>query len=361
MIGRTVIADAVVHPYNLGADNQNPAARAQLDGVFAAHRLAIDEAHAEFALTAEEFFSDFSFEAIASALFLESPVDFAVIHALPNLGFCQHYVTDPRRAAAFRDRHPQRFRVYATVDTPVTATAIGQLEWQVRTLGVDGLKLYPAFFYDGIAQGWRLDDEDFAVPLLEAARDLGLRNVAIHKALWLDPAPRDAFSLDDVGLPTDRFPELNFHIVHAGMAFVEQTAALLSAHQNLYAILESTFAYILVRPRQFAEVLARLLAAGGAERLMFGSGTNLMHPRPILEAFTGYELPEDVLEANGLQQLTEEDRANILGQNILRCHGLDQDAIRSGIQGDEFDRGPGAEPLAPWSVVRGRGAEAAVR
>jgi uncharacterized protein len=360
VIGDAFVADAVVHPYNLALVNQEPSAQAQLDSVYAAHRLATDEAHAEYELSREEFFSDFSFEAMASALFLESPVDFAVIHALPNLGFCKDYVTDPRRAAAFRDRHPGRLRMYATVDTPVTATAIEQLEWQVRELGVDGLKLYPAFFYDGVGEGWRLDGDDFAVPLLEAARDLGIRNVAIHKALWLPPAPREAFSVDDVEAPLDRFPDLNFHIVHAGMAFLDETAGLLTRHQNLYATLESMFAYILVRPRLCAEILGRLLAAGGSERLMFGSGTNLMHPRPILEAFEGFELPADLVEEQGLPQLTERDRRNILGENALRLHGLDAEQVRAGIAGDEFEQARARGYSPPWNLLRSDRVGAAV-
>jgi uncharacterized protein len=352
MIRDMVIADAVVHPYNLDAQNRNAQAQEQLDAVFAAHEFATDDDHAEYRLTRDEFFTDFSFDAIASALFAESPVDFAVIHALPNLGFANDYVTDPRRAAAFRERHPDRFRLFATVDTPVTATAIDQLEWQVRELGVDGLKLYPAFFYDGRGEGWRLDGEDFAVPLLEAARDLGIRNVAIHKALWLPPAPKDAFRIDDMESPLDRFPDITFSIVHAGSAFVRQTADLLARHPNLYANLESTFAYVLVRPDVFAGVLATLLAAGGSERLLFGSGVNLMHPRPILEAFDSYELPAAVLDEHGIRQLTEQDRRNILGENVLRMHGLEPDTVCRAVAGDEFElaRADGYRP--PWDAVR---------
>jgi predicted TIM-barrel fold metal-dependent hydrolase len=352
VIGDLLVADAVVHPYNLAADNRDPRSQAQLDAVYAAHELATDPEHVEYLLTREEFFSDVSFETIASALFAESPVDFAVIHALPNLGFAKDYVTDPRRAAAFRDLHPERLRLFATVDTPVTSTAIEQLEWQVRELGVDGLKLYPAFFYDGRGEGWRLDGEDFAVPLLEAARDLGIGNVAIHKALWLPPAPKEAFRIDDVDAPLDRFPDMNFHIVHAGSAFVDQTAELLRRHPNLYANLESTFAYVLVRPRVFAEALGKLLAAGGSERLLFGSGVNLMHPRPLLEAFDGYELPADLVEEHGYPQLTEQDRRNILGENVLRLHDVDRDALRRSVEGDEFARARAGGYRRPWSLLR---------
>ncbi|MPY47497.1 amidohydrolase family protein [Streptomyces acidicola] len=352
MIGDTVVMDAVVHPYNLSAANRNPDAGEQLEAVYAAHLLATGEKHVDYRLDREEFFSDFPFEAIASSLFVESPVDLAVIHALPNLGFARDYVTDPRRAAAFRSRNPDRFLLYATVDTPVTDAAIGQLEWQVREFGVDGLKLYPAFFYDGKGDGWRLDDPDFATPLLEAASDLGIRNVAVHKALWLPPAPRGAFAVDDLDRPLERFPELNFHIVHAGAAFLEPTAALLARHRNLYATLESVFAYIVVRPHVFAKVLGTLLRACGADRLMYGSGTNLSHPAPLLAAFATYEFPADILDQYGFPQITAQDRRRILGENALRVHGLDGATALGRVADDEFSRARARGGVRPWSEIR---------
>ena len=347
-----VIADAVVHPYNLAPANQNPEAQAQLDSVYAAHTMSCDDAHGEYVLTREEFFSDVSYETIASALFVESDVDFAVIHALPNLGFARAHVTDPRRAAAFRDRHPARFALYATVDTHLTDAAIEELRRQVEELGVDGLKLYPAFFYAGTGTGWRLDGEDFALPLLEAAHAMGIRRVAVHKALWLPPAPREAFAVDDFGGALERFPEIDFFMVHAGMAFAEQTAELLAAHPNLYATLESMFAYILVGPDRFADILGRLLAACGSDRLLYGSGANLMHPRPIIDAFADYELPEPVLERWGIPQLTAADRDAILGGNVLRLHGREPEDLRAEVAGDVFDRARRAGGAPPWSVLR---------
>lgn len=354
MINGSVVVDAVVHPYNLGPTNQNPQAREQLEAVYGAHVAATGEAHHEYILSRDEFFSDVSFETIADSLFVESDVDLAVIHALPNLGFARDYVTDPQRAAAFRERFPDRFRLYATVDTPVTDAAIAQLEWQVRELGVDGLKLYPAFFYDNRGEGWRLDGPDFATPLLEAARDLGIRNVAVHKALWLPPAPRSAFNVDDLDIPLERFGDLNFHLVHAGAAFLEQTASLLARHRNLYATLESVFAFVVVKPRAFATILGTLLQACGADQLMYGSGTNLSHPAPLLAAFDGYELPDDLITEHGFPQLTAQDRRKILGQNALRVHGLDAGTVLERTAGDEFAQRRACGDALPWGHIRPR-------
>lgn len=352
MIDGAVVVDAVVHPYNLDPSNQNREAAAQLETVYGAHVVATGPDHPEHLLDRAEFFSDFPFEAIADSLFVESPVDLAIIHALPNLGFAQSFVTDPDRAAAFRDRHPDRFRVYATVDTPTTDAAIAQLERQVRELNVDGLKLYPAFFYGGEGVGWRLDGADFATPLLEAARELGIRNVAVHKALWLPPAPRSAFDVDDLDGALDRFADMNFFMVHAGAAFLDRTAELLARHRNLYATLESVFAYSVVRPPVFAKILGTLLRACGAGQLLFGSGTNLSHPAPLLTAFDGYELPAEMVAEHGFPQLTAADRRLILGGNALRLHGIDAAAVHERTADDEFARRRASGTSRPWGHLR---------
>ncbi len=352
MIDDAVVVDAVVHPYNLAPDNQNPQAAQQLEAVYQAHVLATGPDHPEHLLDRDEFFVDFPFEAIADSLFVESPVDLAILHSLPNLGFARDFVTDPDRAAAFRDRHPDRFLLYATVDTPATDVAIGQLERQVRELGVDGLKLYPAFFYDGLGAGWRMDGPDFATPLLEAARELGIRNVAVHKALWLPPAPRSAFDIDDLDGALERFADLNFFMVHAGAAFLERTAELLTRHRNLYATLESVFAYAVVRPRVFAKILGTLLAACGADRLLYGSGANLSHPAPLLAAFDGYQLPADLVTEHGFPQLTAHDRRQILGGNALRLHGLDGSEMLARTAEDEFTQARLAGDTRPWGRLR---------
>ncbi|HEX3913392.1 MAG TPA: amidohydrolase family protein [Steroidobacteraceae bacterium] len=358
MIGDKIVVDAVVHPWNLGVENQNPEAEAQLEAVYAAHQLSVDPAHKEYVLSRREFFTDIGFETVAQAEFVESSVDMAIIHSLPNLGFALSYVTDPYVAAACRDRYPNRFKLYATVDTPLVHTAIEQLTRQVGELGVDGLKLYPAFFYGGIGEGWRLDGADYATPLLEAARRLGIRHVAIHKALWLAPAPRDAFRVDDLDSPLARFPDLTFEIVHGGAAFLDETLELLEAHPNLYLTLETTFSYILVKPRVFAMILGKLIRRCGSERLLFASGNNLAHPAPILEAFCDYQFPEESVAEFGLKPLTDLDRSNILGFNALRLHNIVPDQLLGSVSNDDFARQRRLGHAGPWSRIRDLGKEA---
>jgi predicted TIM-barrel fold metal-dependent hydrolase len=169
--------------------------------------------------------------------------------------------------------------------------------------------------------------------------------------LWLPPAPREAFRIDDLDSPLERFSDLNFQIVHAGMAFLDQTREMLVRHPNLYATLESTFAYSQVKPRLFAEILGGLLQAGGSDHLLYASGANLMHPRPLLDAFETFEMPRDLVEERGYPEVTVQDRRNILGENVLRLHGIEPLTVADRTAGDAFDLG--AQTLAaPWSGLR---------
>ena len=79
---------------------------------------------------------------------------------------------------------------------------------------------------------------------------------------------------------------------------------------------------------------------------LFGSGCNLVHPRPLLDAFAAFEMPDD------LPPLTDDIRAKILGGNALRLHGLDADAVRARISGDRFEAEKTAGPAPYWSRLR---------
>jgi len=351
MLAGRVVVDAVVHPYNLAPENWNPEAVDQVEAVHRFHLQCHDPANAHYALRREEFYVDFDTDALTHALFAESPVDVAVLHALPNLGFTRAGITDPDRVADLRERYPHRYRLYGTVDTPVVDRAIADLERQVRDYGIDGLKVYPAFYYDGASHGWRMDGADYATPLLEACRDLGVRNVAVHKALYMPPAPKQAFRVEDLDAALQRFRDINFQIVHAGAAFVLETADLMSRHPNVTANLESTVAYMLTKPRLFAEVFGSFLRAG-PDQIVFGSGTNLMHARPLVEAFAKFEMPRDLVEQHGYPVVTDEVRAKVLGGNALRLYGLVESDVLAALRDDEFERAKASGYPSPWSVLR---------
>ena len=84
MIEGAVVVDAVVHPYDLGPDNQTPEGMDQLRAVHTSHLVCTGRDNPAYALSADQFLVDFDYDALTYALFAESPVDLAVIHSLPN-------------------------------------------------------------------------------------------------------------------------------------------------------------------------------------------------------------------------------------------------------------------------------------
>jgi predicted TIM-barrel fold metal-dependent hydrolase len=343
MIGDTFVIDAVAHPFNMSEDN--------LAMQLTENPLPSFAKEERFALGPGEQLLDFPAYATAHALFAESQADMAVLHALPRFAHTLGPFCDVRKVAAMRDRWPNRFLLYGTVDTMDADEAIRSLEHQVAEHHIDGVKVYPAIHYQGAMHGWKMDDREFAIPLFEAVRDLGIRNVAVHKIIPVGTG-MEYFRVGDFETPLGLFPEINFHVVHAGYSFLEEFNLLFEWFPNLYANLENTIAYAVLRPRVFAEVLGELLYWGSADRICSGSGVNLMHPRPPLEAMHDFVMPEDLIEGKGYPVVTDEIKRLILGGNIARVHDVDVAAARDAIAGDEFEVLKRDGLREPWSGLR---------
>jgi predicted TIM-barrel fold metal-dependent hydrolase len=344
------VIDGVAHPFNSSPENIEARSLQSANPII----YVKDE---KYALTREEKLTDFSSYATAHALFAESQADLAVLQALPRFSFTRGPFCSVEKVIAMRDRWPDRFIVYGTVDTMDVDEAIKSLEFQVRELKIDGLKMYPAIRWGGKMNGWKMDDPNYALPIIDAARDLGLKNVSVHKVI---PVGMDVefFRIPDIEVALQTFPDINFHVVHAGFGFLEEFRMLLELYPNLYANLENTAGFAVARPRLFAEILGEMLYWGRAEQINFASGVNLMHPRPPLEAMYEFEMPEDLIEGYGYPEVTHEMKRLMLGGNIARVHGIDINAARNKFADDEFEVAKRDGLCEPWSGLRERKGEA---
>ena len=116
---------------------------------------------------------------------------------------------------------------------------LADLELQMAELpNATGLKLYP----DQVQplRSWRMDDPKLAYPLFERAQQLGIKTVAIYKAIPNGPVPMNPYRVDDVDGAAIHFPDLSFEIIHSGLAFVDETCHALARFPNVYANLEIT-------------------------------------------------------------------------------------------------------------------------
>lgn len=354
MLNDHLVIDAVAHCYNLDVDNMvNPdSSQAFRDMTYKQHTLYSPRNPGTYLQTPDEFIADCKPEWTAHALFAESQVDMAAYHAVPLFDFFKDGLSSLEKGVELKERHPNRILLYGTCNPLEGRVALESIDVQIRDLGVDGIKLYPAVFYGGHSVGWRMDDPTVAYPIFERMLELGLRNVAVHKAVPLGPADIAVFNVDDLVPAARQFPEMNFQIVHGGLAFMEETTMLVRRFENVHINLESTMSYCQSRPRHFAEVLGNLLYYGSPEQLLFATGCNLVHPRPIIDAFWDFVMPEDLIEGYDFPPVTEEIKAKVLGENFARLHDIDISTARSALEGDEFELERRDGFAEPWALIR---------
>jgi predicted TIM-barrel fold metal-dependent hydrolase len=353
---RPFVVDAVIHAYNFLESNM-VSTTADMEefrfGVFKHHRMfsPLDE---RFHLTSAEFIDDWAPETLAHAVFAESQADMAVYHTVPMYDFWKDGSSALEKGLAMKAKHPDRVLVYGAVNPLNTRDALAEATRQVRELGVDGIKLYPASFYGGKTIGWRMDDATFAFPLFEKLLELEITNVAVHKAMPLGPAPLGPFKVDDIGGAAAAFPEINFQIVHGGYAFVEETALMLHKFPNIFVNLEATASYAMRRPKLFAQAIGEFLYWGSPEQIIFASGVPLTHPRPAIDAMLNLEMPKDLIDDYGYPEVTDADRNLMVGGNLARLHGIDPAEQRRRVADDEFSRiqRENGGPTEPWSYLR---------
>ena len=351
MIGDAFVIDAVTHAYNLHPSNYRAGKYAQslaqlifgLHSGFSGDGYRIEQP--------ERFLKDWSVKELARILFVESDIDLAVHHVLPLQTLYHDGLCSFEKTLEIRKRYPDRFLVYAGVDPLQGTAALADLERQAALLQPTGLKLYPAAWLGDSFRhtGWRMDDPTIAFPLFERARKLGIKNVAVHKGLPMGAVPIEAYKVDDIGGAADAFPELNFEIVHGGMAFLDETGMQLSLFPNVYVNLEVTGALIVKRERWFAEALAGLLKWAGPSKIMWGSGTVFCHPQPAVQKFwNDFQLPEDLVSVAGMQ-VTPEIKRMILGENYARYAGIDIAAAKARIANDAFAKERAQGKPAPYT------------
>jgi uncharacterized protein len=358
MIDGMFVLDAVAHAYNhLPTNWEDPVLGDAM--VELAYALAADPPDPQYAMSRHDYLRDWTVADTANLMFRESDTDVAVFHPLAISSFKDGYSSVAKAAEAI-SRYPSRFiGAYACVDPLKGAEAIRSMEEQVDLFKPLGLKLYPTS-WDGTGPvSWRMDDPKLIYPLYERAAKLGLKHVAIHKAVPIGPfAVGDAYNPSDLENAATAFPDLTFEIVHGGLAFLEETAWLLGRFGNIYINMEIQNIIVERRPKAFAQILLGLCKVGGTgmlDRLFWGSGGTLHHPQPGLEAFAKFEFPEEMLDNAGLfmpmKQITRENKANMLSGTFAKLHGVDLEACKRAIVGDEFSRAAGSTLPTPYSTI----------
>jgi predicted TIM-barrel fold metal-dependent hydrolase len=297
------------------------------------------------------YMTDMAAETLVRTMFEESATRLVATHTLTlDTWFADGFAARHKTEEMVR-RWPSRVLGYVGVDPAGEKSAVLEsLEEQVEALsghgmGAVGVKLYPHQMNP--YRHWRTDG-DVATAVIERARALGLKSVAIHKALPNGSVPLAPYRIgEDFEAAADAFPDIAFEIVHSGMAFIEETALAISRFPNVYANLETTTALLWQAPGRFEAALALLMQWGGPEKLLWGTGCTVTHPQHLIELMWAFDFKPQTLDRHGIPPMTDEIKRMILGENYARMIGTTTATLMAAQVGDAFARP--APRAAPWS------------
>jgi hypothetical protein len=234
-----------------------------------------------------------------------------------------------------------------------------------ETMRVDAWKLYPVWSPDGL--GYRLDDQETGLRLLETGVRLGVPVFAIHKGLRVPGMPKAAVDALDVGPAAKANPQAKLLIYHSGYdnqkkegpydptadSGVDALIRSVTEHGigkqgNVYAELGSLWREVMKDPDQAAHVLGKLLVHFGEDRILWGTDAIWYgSPQDQIQAFRAFEITPEYQEKFGYPALTPAIKAKIFGLNAAAVYGIDVAEIRKAQRWDRVARAREAYRDAP--------------
>jgi uncharacterized protein len=327
-----IVFDGVAHVFNFDKKNAlGPAGEMFINHLYAFHTLLTPEGQP--VLKPEEYLRQWTVEEIDDMVYRQSTTDMLCAMPLPLTDLFKDGLSPWEECAELARRNPERTVFWGSVNPLEGRHALDLMERQVGEFGAKAFKFYNVRYDYGSPFPWRMDDPQVAFPVFEKAQELGVSLIGVHKGVPLGPQPIEATQTWDMDGAAANFPELNFVIFHVGLPFIDEVCWQLIRHPNLYASIAATINFIVRAPRQFAEVLGKLLWWCGEDKIIYGSEAPIWQPQWALDAFWNFQLPQDLVEGYGYPQLTETAKRKILGENLLRLHGMDVEATRARLLG----------------------------
>ena len=202
-------------------------------------------------------------------------------------------------------------------------------------------------------KGYFLDD-DAGIALIEKARKLGIRNIAIHKGLPFGPQSYEHSTCVDVGRVAKRFTDVNFLIYHSGFVAERKEgpydpkrtdgidALVTSLEQNgvppgrnIYAELGSTWRFLMRDPDAAAHGLGKLLKHVGEDNVLWGTDSIWYgSPQDQIQAFRAFQISDEYAEKFGYPKITPAIRAKVFGRNALKIYKVPEEVVKQHLPKD---------------------------
>ena len=249
-------------------------------------------------------------------LFTDGYVDHAIFQPAHLGEFYYKGFGQTDEASELAAKHPDKLTYNHNWDPRNGEAGMDQLRVDAERFGLKGVKLYTAEWH-GDSRGWRLDDP-WAYRYFELCRELGIRNIHVHKGPTIRPLDRDAFDVADVDQsPRLHRPEFRRRALRAAAA----RGLLLDRHAGAErprgpgrgdAVHPHTAALLRADHRRVA-----VLDRRGPHPVLIG--LRIWTPRWLVEAFVDFQIPEDLGE---YAPITTEQKKKILGLNAAKMYDI---------------------------------------
>ncbi|MCE0767292.1 amidohydrolase [Pseudonocardia kujensis] len=254
-----------------------------------------------------------------------------LMHDLFEVGHVDHAIFQPaalgefysggfgqtEEAFALTEANPDKLTYNHCWDPRFGESGLRQLREDAKRFNLRGVKLYTAEWH-GESRGWKLDDP-WSYRYLEAAQELGIKNIHIHKGPTIRPLDRDAFDVADVDKAASDFTELNFVVEHVGLPRLEDFCWIATQEPNVHAGLAVAMPFIHTRPKYFGQIIGELLYWLDEDRIQFSSDYAIWTPRWLVERFVDFQIPEELTE---YAPLTTAQKKKILGLNAAAMYDI---------------------------------------
>ncbi len=241
------------------------------------------------------------------------PLDFEFLRSGGEFGF--RAFND--LAGAYAKKYPDRIVAFAGIDPRRGAAAVAELRRCVEEMGFRGIKLWTV-------TGFVPDDESY-YPLYEEAARLGV-NILVHTGF----GPGESYLKTCRPIYVDKiavdFRGINFILAHVGSPWVDEALAVALKNPNVYVDISAWQRTARDFALGFAQMLSMAkLMHGGLHKVLFGSDwplfTEVYTQKAWVDAVRGLAHPPP-LQMMGLPEITEEDKAGLLGANAEKALSL---------------------------------------
>jgi uncharacterized protein len=313
-------------------------------------------------------------DAFIKDVFLDSDTDLVVLSFVPSTRKAEPLTIEEATATAAiveKLKGTHRMLIHGRVNPNQDGDLEGT-DMLAERYKIAAWKTYTQWGPDG--KGFFLDDEP-GLALIEKARKLNIKNIAVHKGLPFGQRSYEHSTCVDIGRVAKRFPDVNFLIYHSGFvagkpegpydaARTDGIDALVTSlrengikpNANVYAELGSTWRFVMRDPDSAAHALGKLLKYAGEDNVLWGTDSIWYgSPQDQIQAFRTFQVAEPLIDKYGYPKMTPALRAKVFGRNALKVYSIAPDIVKKHLAGDSVaqDRLAYREHADPNFVTHG--------